>query len=102
MSRSLRWQIRHWEGAKEIPAWLEAALGEEDKRFRYSRKPKKCPVCGSKRVVEILYGYPTYSAYEKEQAGAVVLGGCVITEDDPSWQCLDCGMKLYPKRQEKI
>jgi hypothetical protein len=25
------------------------------------------------------------------ELGKIVLGGCVIGEDDPDWQCVDCG-----------
>ena len=56
-------------------------------------KPADCPKCGSQRVAGILYGLPDFSEkLERElDAGEVVLGGCVITDDDPSWHCVECG-----------
>ncbi len=50
-----------------------------------------CPKCGSERTVPILYGYPSHEAREAEERREVVLGGCVITGDDPEWACLACG-----------
>ena len=32
---------------------------------------------------------------EKVRAGEKVFGGCCITGDDPSWECLDCNAKIY-------
>lgn len=37
-------------------------------------KPKLCPKCGSKKVVRILYGYPSYEAHQKELEGKLILG----------------------------
>jgi hypothetical protein len=34
-------------------------------------------------------------AFEEAQAGKIVLGGCEVTDDDPSWQCLDCDTKIF-------
>jgi len=36
-------------------------------------------------------------AFEEAQAGKIVLGGCEVTDDDPSWQCLDCKAKIFKK-----
>lgn len=40
---------------------------------------KKCPACGSTDTVKILYGEPTYEAYEASAHGKAVLGGCLIS-----------------------
>jgi len=61
------------------------------------RKPRKCPNCGSAKIASIQYGYPIFSE-ELDQAmkdGKIVLGGCVITGCDPSWQCIDCDTLIY-------
>ncbi len=29
--------------------------------YRYETKPKNCPVCGSEKIADILYGYPLFS-----------------------------------------
>ena len=63
----------------------------------FKRKPRKCPQCGSVKVATILRGMPTFS--EKLMTdiseGKVVLGGCCITENDPSWQCNECHMQFF-------
>ena len=52
-------------------------------------KPK-CPMCESKEVIPIMYGYPGYDAFLAEKRGEVVLGGCCITMEDPQWFCKNC------------
>lgn len=66
----------------------------------YSRKPRKCPRCGHKPVASILYGMPIPSRelFEKEERGEVILGGCVIELDQPTWQCSKCGAEFYKKK----
>lgn len=51
---------------------------------------KTCPKCKSKNVRKIMYGYPSYEAFEKAEAGKIVLGGCCISPDNPDYGCLDC------------
>ena len=50
----------------------------------------KCPKCGGENTVPICYGLPMYETYEKEQKGELVLGGCCVSSDSPSWYCKDC------------
>jgi hypothetical protein len=40
-----------------------------------------------------MYGMPAFSdELERDiELGKIVLGGCVIGENDPIWQCVDCG-----------
>jgi hypothetical protein len=61
-------------------------------------KPKSCSKCGSKRVVKIVYGYPWEEDWRQAELGKIVLGGCVVTGDDPLWQCVDCG-ESFPKSE---
>lgn len=63
----------------------------------YKRKPRKCPKCGSVKVARILYGMPllSESLLKDLEDGKVVTGGCVITENQPSWQCSQCGVDFY-------
>lgn len=71
---------------------------------RYSRKPRKCPACGSKRIARILYGLPAFSEQLKQdmEAGKIKLGGCCIREDNPDWQCADCDLEFYKKTTTSI
>jgi hypothetical protein len=61
------------------------------------RQPETCIHCGSTRIAEILYGLPAFSdeLQERLNQGSVVLGGCMVSEDNPKWACADCGAR-YP------
>lgn len=68
-------------------------------RIERARKPLKCPVCKSRPVAVIQYGFPAISddLEQKLNDGLVALGGCVISGDDPAWKCSTCGQKIYRK-----
>ncbi|SDO29203.1 hypothetical protein [Halobacillus aidingensis] len=59
---------------------------------------KQCPRCHSKKVATILYGEPTYEAYQQAEEGKVVLGGCCVLFDGPEYSCNDCGYR-WNKRE---
>ena len=71
----------------------------QPERIERSRKPETCPNCGHKPVAQILYGLPDFSPEldEELKAGTVSLGGCCITDDDPAWECIHCGQRIYRK-----
>lgn len=75
-------------------------MSDSSDRIESMRKPEKCPTCGSPKVAQVRYGYPIFGPeLEKELAeGKTVLGGCVISGDDPEWQCVDCQQEIYRKR----
>ena len=50
----------------------------------------KCPFCGKRHTVEILYGMPSYEAFLDEKLGKIKLGGCIIMDGNPSRYCKDC------------
>ena len=52
-----------------------------------------CPKCGSTSIAPIVYGLPGPKLMEESREGRVVLGGCVITDEDPTHACLDCGSR---------
>lgn len=54
------------------------------------RKPKKCPRCGSERIVEIIYGLPTSEAGEAAGRGELIIGGCMTGPGAPRWGCGAC------------
>ena len=55
------------------------------------RRRKTCPTCKKKdQVVEILYGMPTYEAYEASQRGEFVIGGCCVMPEQPTKHCKRC------------
>ena len=60
---------------------------------RESRGQKRCPSCKSTKVAAIVYGYPSPELVESPR-DEIVLGGCVIRDDSPEWQCNDCGRQF--------
>lgn len=54
-----------------------------------TRRPD-CPECGTTGI-PIGYGYPSGPLFAASEVGFVALGGCVVTEDQPTWQCPACG-----------
>jgi hypothetical protein len=68
-------------------------------RYSSAKKPEKCPKCDSLRIANILYGMPAYSEklMTDVENGKIILGGCILTGDDPKWQCFDCNTEIYHK-----
>lgn len=61
-----------------------------------ARKGRVCPRCGSRETVRIQYGEPAYSerlAADLE-AHRVVLGGCMVWDDQPDLSCTACGLEF--------
>ena len=54
-----------------------------------------CPKCRSDRTAPILYGYPSHEAFEAEERGELILGGCEMVDGMPheDYGCLDCGYR---------
>lgn len=50
-----------------------------------------CPRCGVLGGVPIVYGLPGLGLDEALDSGQLVLGGCLIGQDDPDWTCRHCG-----------
>ena len=68
----------------------------DEKIFR-DRKPRTCPSCNGKNVAPILWGYPLETA-ELTQAlleKKIILGGCCLSDNDPTWECTDCYVKIW-------
>jgi hypothetical protein len=49
-----------------------------------------CPACGSRRAVPIVYGFPASRLAEQAKQHRIALGGCTVTEGDPTHTCLHC------------
>jgi hypothetical protein len=66
-------------------------------KYKSTKKPDTCPECGSERIARILYGLPAFSDSLRKRLdnNEVVLGGCCITGNDPSWKCIDCGTNIF-------
>ena len=66
-------------------------------RYESEREPRKCPKCGSTKIATFLYGMPAFSDQLQKDLdeGKIVLGGCCISDDDPTWQCTACSTDIY-------
>ena len=49
----------------------------------------KCPKCGEK-LIDIIYGLPLTEAFEAAERGEIILGGCCISPESPSYHCKKC------------
>jgi hypothetical protein len=72
---------------------LPSDIEREYRRMGPRRLPeglRVCPQCEGD-LVPILYGYPGQEMLEAAQRGEIVLGGCMVGEDDPQYRCGRCG-----------
>jgi hypothetical protein len=59
-----------------------------------------CRRCGSTDVVEIVYGLPDVELRVAAERGEVVLGGCIVGDELPDYDCRGCGSPLPWVRPE--
>ncbi len=59
-----------------------------------------CPRCGALAAKPIIRGMPTYDAVE-QLGDRVSFGGCVVTGDDPAYECGACGQAYGLVRRER-
>lgn len=50
----------------------------------------KCEYCGSTTIVPIVYGSCDAIAFELADRGAIQLGGCISSGEEPLWSCRGC------------
>ena len=52
----------------------------------------QCPQCKSTSIAEILWGFFSDSNLLQDEIKKkkIVLGGCLITDNDPQWECNSC------------
>ncbi len=78
--------------APKEPTKMRSAATPAGQSHNPSRKrPRMCPACGSRAVRRIVYGMPGEEMMRKAEAGLIVLGGCVIEQEQPHHTCGDCG-----------
>ena len=51
--------------------------------------PPTCPRCGGP-LRPIAYGFPGPEMFEAAERGEIVLGGCVVFDDQPRSTCVRC------------
>jgi primosomal protein N' len=66
-------------------------------KYKSVKKPDKCPKCGSDKIADILYGLPAFSpSLEKMiEDQDIVLGGCCVSDEDPTRKCATCKTIIY-------
>lgn len=57
-------------------------------------KEISCPTCETPNPIEILYGSPSPEMMHAEAMGTISLGGNTDRDDNPAYQCRDCGEKF--------
>jgi hypothetical protein len=64
----------------------------EDEEIQTLIEKLVCPHCASPNTAIIFWGLPgNIEEIEKEiRKKKVVLGGCIVSENDPKWECTDC------------
>lgn len=69
-----------------------------------NQKPSACPFCLEKTIATILWGKPhmTPALEKKIASGEVILGGCVIPENAPTWKCAHCGATFFESKGAKL
>lgn len=63
-----------------------------------------CPRCGSPAIARIQYGEPAHSEQLTAdlEAHRVVLGGCVVWDDQPNRTCTACGLEFRADRRPPV
>ena len=59
-----------------------------------SSLPASCSMCGSKKVVPILYGLPSKKGWKLIKRGKYIWGGC-LAGDDGDYGCVSCGQRYH-------
>jgi hypothetical protein len=60
-------------------------------------KSQACPKCGSHDRIPIVYGYPTKESMARAGRGELALGGCLVDDRNPRWECRACGTRWGPR-----
>lgn len=65
-----------------------------------------CPNCNGTNIAEIMWGLPSgkfMEEYNKEEnKGKYRLGGCCVSNDDPGFECNDCGFRFGQREDEYL
>ena len=67
---------------KDLEPWMATAI---------------CPSCKAIGTIRrIIYGYPSE---EMAMNNEIILGGCVVTYNDPKFACKDCGARCSVNKE---
>ena len=61
-----------------------------------ARRSRACPRCGSREIAMVQYGMPALSDQLEADLTAyrVVLGGCMVWDEQPDRSCTTCGLEF--------
>lgn len=77
-------------------SYFRATFAKGARKPMGARRAKKrgssgtCPKCKSGLAVPIVYGLPTPEAFKAAAEGEIIMGGRVMSDDDPRWECSAC------------
>lgn len=63
-----------------------------------TRQRHACPRCGATPLTPIAYGYPGPGMMEQVERGEISLGGCCISDSQPTHRCPSCGRSFELQR----
>lgn len=67
---------------------LHRVVIPDNSYYAYYHKIKTCPICGVKKnVLPILYGLPSEKMFKQAEAGRILLGGCIVYDNQPEYYC---------------
>lgn len=100
----IAWTPGYFDDQHQTGDWLDGAREPDHGAVgRFSSTPADddvalpvCRACGSSRVAAYLYGEPRADPglMARLRSGQVVLGGCIIDEDQPDYRCNECGREF--------
>lgn len=70
--------------------------------MRLNSKLYSCPQCQSKKLIQVVYGYPDPELMEQIKRGEVTSGGCFVGEFSPNWHCKNCGLEFFKTRDKLV
>ena len=74
------------DGRVQIQRRAALSATESDVRQYPLNVISACPTCGSAGV-PLLFGLPVQEARDAAAGGELALGGCIVGDEPPNWQC---------------
>ena len=63
---------------------------------RFEERADLCPSCGGE-LLPLVFGYPSPEMMKAANRGEIALGGCVLPEDPPLYECSACDSRFYER-----
>ena len=94
---------RKWLEQHPAPPNRDEPTGTVDASIFTHAQHRACPECDCDDLARVLYGLPAdpNALQLYIDAGRVVLGGCLVTDDDPIWHCNVCKNRFGKRSEQK-